>query len=310
MVAMNCTRWLFFPLYTLISVLFCLVVYHYLVPELREGGKFDGSGRTVLAVDSAQGFARLLDEYENSLSQVRKTADVKALHPENLPPDLAALPIPEKTSIFISLVLPSVLRANEEIAQTRSEILRLLSKKEKYQRLTTKEEWWLNRLASSYGCTADDEDQLLMRVDEVPPALALAQAITESGWGTSRFAREGNALYGLHLPTNSKGKYLVSERGNVKVAAFDSVYEATKSYMHSLNRGFAYRDFRQQRAAMKQQGETVTGHALAANLHSYSELGDRYIRDLQLLIEQYRLEELNGAALKPEKRDHVVRFQR
>ncbi|WP_419176206.1 glucosaminidase domain-containing protein [Desulfosediminicola sp.] len=307
---MKVDRWLFFPLYTIFSVLFCLVVYHCLVPELREGGRFDGSGRTVFTIDGAEGFALLLDEYESSLLEVRESADVKSLYPENLPHDLHALPIPEKTSIFISLVLPSVLRVNAEIAETRNEVVRLITKKENFQRLTAKEEWWLNRVARSYGCRPDDTTQLMMRVDEVPPALALAQAITESGWGTSRFAREGNALYGLHMPSKSDGNYIVSRKGNVKVAAFDSVYEATRSYMHSLNRVYAYSEFRAQRAAMREKGQTVTGHDLAVNLYSYSELGDRYIRDLQFLIKQYQLEELNKTVLLPEKRENRVRFSR
>lgn len=296
--------WLFFPLYTVCSVVFCLAMYHNLVPELREGG------RSLFVIDGARDFARLLDEYDSTLLQVRESSGVKSFYPENLPHDLSSLPVPDKTAIFISLVLPSVLRVNEEIAGTRHEMMRLLAKKERFRRLTAKQEWWLNRLARSYGCSPDDRKQLLLRVDEVPPALALAQAITESGWGTSRFALAGNALYGLHKSSRGDGKYILSRQGNVKVAAYDSVYEATRSYMHSLNSVFAYSDFRRQRAALREKGEDLTGYVLAANLLSYSELGGRYVRDLRFLIAQYRLEELNRVVLQPGKREKVVRFLR
>lgn len=307
---MKISRTAFLSLYTIVSVLFCLLLRYSFVPLLFPESKFGRSNGAVHQLADAGHYRQLLDKYDGRLEQIRKSNTAPQVYSENLPANLGHLPVPDKASIFITLVLPSIVRVNDEILVTRAQMIGLLEKKAQFRRLTQKEQWWLNRLAWHYGCSPDDSEELLLRVDAVPVALALAQAINESGWGTSRFALEGNALYGQHLSKGNKGKYIVSRRGNVKVAAFDSIYEATRSYIHNLNSVWAYSGLRELRGEANKKGLLATGYDLASGLERYSELGERYVRDLRYIIKRYELEKLNTVQLKRSNKELTVQFSR
>ncbi len=307
---MKISRTIFLSLYTVISVLFCLLLRYGVAPVLFPEGFGGQSPTAVQNLADAKHYTKLLDKYDGHLDQIRESKSAPPVYSENLPINLGRLPVPDKTTIFISLVLPNIVRVNDEISATRERLLQLLDKKNQFKRLTRKEQWWINKVAWRYGCSPEDTNELLLRVDTVPVALALAQAIDESGWGTSRFAREGNALYGQHLPQGSEGKYIVSRGGGVKVAAFDSIYEATRSYMHNLNSVWAFSDLREIRADLKAQGRLVTGHDLATGLERYSALGKRYVSDLRYIIKRYDLEMLNTVQLRSVPRDLTVQFSR
>ncbi|WP_136805776.1 glucosaminidase domain-containing protein [Desulfosediminicola flagellatus] len=307
---MKISRTAFLSLYTAVSVLFCLSLRYGVAPLLfpeTYGGRFSGG---VHELAGAGHYTQILDEYDGHLDEIRKSKLAPPVYSENLPINLGRLPVPDKTSIFISLVLPNILRVNNEISATRGRLKGLFEKRRQFKRLTQKEQWWLNRLAWGYGCNPEDTKELLLRVDVVPVALALAQAINESGWGTSRFALEGNALYGQHFSKGNKGQYIVSRRGNVKVAAFDSIYEATRSYIHNLNSVWAYSGLREIRAELKKHELALTGHDLAIGLERYSELGVRYVHDLRYIIKRYELEKLNTVQLKSSTKDLTVQFSR
>ncbi len=296
--------------YLLFSVPACLLLRETVLP-------LPGAGQAAAMVDpagqslpDAEAFARLLEEYGISLGQVMDSQILPGVYPMNLPENLGTLSVGEKSSLFISLVLPNILRVNKEIRATRQRMLQLLDRKASFRRLTEKEKWWLNRLARQYGCSADDADELKLRVDTVPVALALAQAITESGWGTSRFARLGNALYGQHLPESSNGEYILSRSGKVKMAVFSSIYDATRSYILTINRVRAYSDLRRQRAELRAEGRRLSGLELAGQLTSYSEIGSNYVSDLRYLITRYELERFNGVRLAEQDSGQVIRFQR
>lgn len=303
---MKVLRFVRWPLCIVLPVFVCLFLRYVVFSDVIGGG----STGTVHKLDDARDFALLVEEVGGELDRVKIHNATPAVYTKNLPGNLAKLSVPDKTTIFISLILPNVVRVNDEILETRSKVIALLKKKSEYKRLTRKEQWWLNKVAWLYGCEPQDEKELLLRVDAVPVALAIAQAIDESGWGTSRFAIEGNALYGQHLPRGSKGKYIVSGSGNVKVAAFDSIYEATRSYIHNLNSVWAYKELRRLRANAKDAGGVVSGHTLAAGLERYSELGLKYVRDLRFIIKRYELERLNSVRIKEHADRLVVQFSR
>jgi uncharacterized FlgJ-related protein len=300
----------------LMSLFLCIVLPVFAVLFLRyvlfpvaftgQGGLLGNTA--VHRLTNADAFIEFIEEYGGDLENVRRNNSVPAVYSENLPVELSTLPVSDKTALFITLVLPNVLRVNEEIRDIRQQMEFLFAKKENYRRLTRKEQWWLNRLAWDFGCDPEDRQEMRLRVDTVPVALALAQAIDESGWGTSRFALAGNALYGQHLPSDSEDDYILSRHGNVKVAAFDSIYAATRSYIHKLNSVWAYDDLRQMRASLREQGLDITGHELASGLESYSALGKDYVHDLRYLIERYELEYLNGVELQGSGTGMVVEF--
>ena len=134
-------------------------------------------------------------------------------------------------------------------------------------------------------------DELWQKVDIVPPSLALGQAAEESGWGTSRFAAAGNAIYGqwtwgsnAMVPEQQR-----KELGNYGIAAFESIQESVSSYMLNLNTHNAYSDLRQKRAQLRKNGQKITGSVLAEQLTRYSERGEEYVKGLKSLMEYNRL---------------------
>jgi uncharacterized FlgJ-related protein len=153
---------------------------------------------------------------------------------------------------------------------------------------------WLRVLARRYRVDADKPteeilDRLFRRVDTVPDELAIAQAAIESAWGCSRFARLGNNIYGQWCFDEGCG--IVpgdrSAKATHEVAAFDSPRSSVRAYLLNLNTHGSYRLFRELRS-QREQNEISDGHALAAGLLRYSELGDEYIRRLRLIMRQNR----------------------
>lgn len=292
--------------YLFVSVPACLYLQLKVLPQWRSAS----AGGWSHELADAREFARLLQQYDASLEQVVNSRTSPALLAENLPSHLDSLSAQDKSTLFISLVLPNILQVNEEIRANRKKMLKLLGQKSECRRLTAKEQWWLNRLAQRYGCEPEDAEELRLRVDTVPVALALAQAITESGWGTSRFAQVGNALYGQHLAAGSTEQYILSQNGKVKMAAFPSIYDATRSYVNTINRVRAYSDLRRQRAELRSGGQRLSGLELAGQLVRYSEIGSRYVSDLRYLITRYELERFNGVKLTKSSGPRNVRFER
>jgi len=156
---------------------------------------------------------------------------------------------------------------------------------------------WLRDLAENYELDppahpdAAFADHLLRRVDVIAPSLVLAQAANESAWGTSRFARHGNNLFGMRT---WDGEGLVphhrAEGKTFKVATYDSVRDSLTDYVHNLNTNERYRHLRQIRVDLHQHGKPISGVALANGLNAYSKLGADYIDNIQSIIQSNGLE--------------------
>ena len=150
--------------------------------------------------------------------------------------------------------------------------------------------------------------ELLMRVDIVPPSLALAQAADESGWGTSRFAEQGNSLFGQWAwgkglkPTEQRR----SEFGDQRIAAFGSTALAAYAYALNLNTQRAYVDLRLRRADLRRQQLRISGPVLAETLTHYSERGQAYVHDLDALMKKNQLHDVDDAYLRQMAVIHIV----
>ncbi len=249
-----------------------------------------------------------LSQTESTLEQTRKTGKAHQIFTINLPRDLAKQSLAQKTSLFIAMVLPIALKANEHLLHTRKKLIRLGLQEKQGHNLAEKDTQWIAKQAKLYS-SPPDIPSLLQRVDIIPVSLTIAQAITESGWGTSRFALTGNALYGQHLAKKSAGKYILSHRGNVKVATFSSLYEATHSYIHNLNTSKAYRGLRQIRNRLRAQQKDPNGYSLAQGLRHYSALGDEYVTILRSIIKRYNLEALEKVTLHNQAPPVILRFR-
>lgn len=217
---------------------------------------------------------------------------------DKMPPDIAMVESPaERKQLFIKLALPLILHANERIAEDRERLIVLRGKIERASAIPS-EQVWLDDLADRYGLEAPDLNALLRRVDVIPPSLALAQGAEESGWGTSRFVREGNAIFGQR--TFDKGAGLVPKRRdsnkNHEVKAFSGLMESVASYMTNLNTHDAYVEFRRIRAGQRAAGD-VDSYSLVGALERYSERGEAYIETIRSIIDKNDLRSYDRASL-------------
>ncbi len=259
---------------------------------------------------SAIELERYFEKEDYSLDIVRKELRLRELYVANLPTDLNKLSVPHKTSLFIRLLLTSVVKANRDILAVRKELNTITAKKKNSLELSTNEQQWLEAIGDEYEGNPNDLQELLERVDILPIGLILAQAIDESGWGTSHFAITGNALYGQHLAKNSKGTFLITPDGHVRVASFENIFLSTASYIHNLNTTKAYARLRVERAEIRRRHGKLSGDILAGALIHYSALGQHYVDTLRWLIKHYKLDELDNIQLDSHIPPTLITFTR
>jgi uncharacterized FlgJ-related protein len=218
-----------------------------------------------------------------------------------------------KKELFYRAIVPMILYANELILKERQALEEFNEIRRKGKALSAKEMSRLQSIAKKYGLKEVDDSkkqvaQLLERVDIIPPSLALGQTAYESGYGTSRFAVEGNALFGqwTYSGDGMKPKQHRKSKGNYGVAAYKWPFDSVRSYMHNLNTHSAYQGLRDKRAALRVQGKEVAGLALAETLTSYSEKGAEYVKTLKSIISVNGLEVADNAYLRDEPMTLVV----
>ena len=204
-------------------------------------------------------------------------------------PDFAAIPIVyEKKKAFFAFMTPLIKAENNAILAHREHLLQL----HEAERISQEKLNWMTDLASHYRLTPfspdspEDRRALLARVDIIPLSLAMAQAANESAWGTSRFAREGNNIFGQWV--FGKGKGMVpknrTEGASHEVARFDTVSDSIAGYIYNLNTLWAYEPLRALRYEQRSRGVQPNGEVLAMGLERYSSRGKAYIMEIQQLI--------------------------
>lgn len=224
-----------------------------------------------------------------------------AMHPR-LPNFSKIQDTQEKKDAFFDFLIPYIKEANTEIAATRRALLRLESRVSGGV-LNKRDIVWLNRIAGDFGLkldpkvplTSEDLEVLLLRVDRIPPSLALAQAALESAWGTSRFAREGNNLFGKWCYVPGCG---IVPRKRPAGATYElQVYRSPKDsfldYIRNLNSNPAYESLWLIRADSRADGEQASGIELADGIFRYSEEGWLYISKIKQVIQSNGLAELD-----------------
>jgi len=220
--------------------------------------------------------------------------------------DSNTIPVKEKKNIFFRLLGPLVLMSNEKINEER---LRL--QKEPLH------SGWTKQLALKYRVIKKSDtvvspkqlQELKKRVDIIPPSLALAQGAEESGWGTSRFAAQGNALFG-QWDFSGKGMRPAQQRkglGDYGLARFDTPLDSVKGYMLNLNTTYAYEKLRTLRQKLRRNGKKITGWELATTLDKYSERGDAYIKGLHNMMSYNKLQATDDAYLTKGASIHLIK---
>lgn len=263
------------------------------------GGEIPLRRRDQLSVDQvAIQFASL----NYTMDQIKNDAhNVPRLFLKSLPTGLGDIKdIDQRKKMFFKIMLPMALRVNEDIRTTRAQVWRLVQRLKTGLSITPEDRIWLSGLYKRYKVNPGNHKALLDKIDTFPVSLILAQAAEESGWGASRFAKEGNALFG-QWTFNPRHKGIVPkgrpEGKTYRIRAFDTLYESFQSYVLNLNSHRAYKELRTLRARLKGQNKPLTGIDLANALGQYSERGQDYISTVISLIENNDLEALNSARL-------------
>jgi len=244
--------------------------------------------------DELAGFFR---DVSYSLTDIRQGEAVPPIKVERVPDDLGSKDGLQRKSLFITAILPVILEVNQRVLAEREQLVYMRDKLATDRNLSVVERLWLEQFADRYDTSSDKFDELLRRVDSVPPSMAIAQGGVESGWGTSFAARNGNALFGQ---IQTVGRHSVSvpwKPGAGMPQPFPNVGEAAEAYVVNLNTHPAYAAFRNERAAMRERGDPLDGFKLIGQLLRYSELGQEYVRFVRQIMREDKLTDFDTARL-------------
>ena len=268
------------------------------------------------SVDATIEYAKKIDFWGEALrrSQLSVPNVIMAVNNEGWREEAERMPVQLKKDLFYYSLLPLILHENGNIRRDRNRLKGMAAAVETGSGPSPEDRRWLSGLAARYGLPAKGAesasqttlpsllDELLLRVDVIPPALALGQAAYESGYGTSRFALSGNALFGqwTYGGKGIKPKQQRRQKGNYKVASFEWPLDSVRSYVNSLNTHPAYGELRNKRRELRESGKKPSGLALADTLTRYSELGQVYVDRLKSVITHNKLHHADGASLRNE----------
>jgi Bax protein len=215
---------------------------------------------------------------------------------KQIPESHVTLTVKRQKESFVGITLPLILAANEEISQRRKAIERAVMQGDQ----ATVERWArLYRIETGDKPIADIERRLLLRADFVPVSLALAQAAIESGWGTSRFALQGNALFGQWAWQKDAGlKPARASNSEAVVRSFPNLFGSVRAYMHNLNTHPRYAAFRARRHLLRGRTQSDLGYQLSNFLDGYAEIGEVYVAKLKTLIRSNDLGQYEAARLR------------
>ena len=246
---------------------------------------------------NASTITQLFEDTDYKLDDVRETKLVKPVALTLLPAEIKMIESTKKRKeFFIQIVLPLVLKENNNIRLDRKMLFNIINKSNN----TQLEKKWLEKKYKQYGVISKDLSVLKVRMDEVPVSLAIAQAAKETGWGTSRFAQEGNALFGQWTWSGEglKPKEADEDKGH-KVMKFNVLQASVRAYQRNLNTHRSYENFRLARAQLRDAGKILDSIVLSQFLDNYAETGNQYVEVLQKIIKQNNLKDFDDAKLLP-----------
>ena len=237
----------------------------------------------------------LFENLKYDLKSIRLGQSVKPIYLTKLPKDLKKIKSTNKRKeTFIKIVMPLILIENEKIIEDRNKLFKILGK----QSNSMGEKVWLKRRFKDYDIKGEDISELKLRLDIIPTSIAIAQAAKESGWGTSRFALEGNAMYGQWtwggdgIEPSQKDK-----KKEHKILKFPKLQSSVSAYMKNLNTHRGYSEFRKERSKIREKNKTVEGIDLVKYLYNYAQTGSEYVKILKKIIEQNDLTDFDSSIL-------------
>ena len=254
---------------------------------------------------NAQTVLNLFEDLEYDLDKVRDEKQVKPIYFTRLPRDLDQIKtIKAKKETFLQIVLPLVVAENEKIETDRNYLLKVIRDNDSSEKLQ-----WLKRKFKEYKVKDGDINELIEKVDIVPTSIALAQAAKESGWGTSRFALEGNAIFGQWTWDGVGIEPLdKSDDQGHKILKFPILRASVKAYITNLNTHPSYKNFREKRLMLRQSNKALSGIDLIHELENYAETGKEYTRILEQIIEQNDLQEFESVVIDDLKSSNQLKL--
>ena len=259
--------------------------------------EFDISEKDTVRL-SASTINQLFKDEDYNLKDIRKNKLVKPITIDILPNEIKSIENTKKRKeLFIQIVLPLILEENKKIRLERKTLFSILNKNNN----SDAEKNWIKSKFKQYGVTNRDLATLKIRMDEIPVSLAIAQAAKETGWGTSRFAQEGNALFGQWTYDGEGIKPAGSEIGEThKVMKFKILKASVRAYQRNLNTHKSYKKFRKLRAIQRDVYGSLNSLELVRYLDKYAETGIEYTKVLIKIIEQNKLTDFDDAKILPD----------
>ena len=246
---------------------------------------------------NASTIKQLFEDTNYSLKEVREKKLVKPVALTLLPAEIKMIEsTKQRKDFFIQIVLPLILQENNNIKLDRKRLFNIINKSNN----TDLEKKWLKKKYKQYGVSSRDLSTLKIRMDEIPVSLAIAQAAKETGWGTSRFAQEGNALFGQWTWSGEglKPKDADKNQGH-KVMKFNVLQASVRAYQRNLNTHSSYKNLRKARAELRDRGKPLDSLVLVKYLNEYAETGEKYVGVLTKIIKQNNLKDFDDAKLLP-----------
>ena len=246
---------------------------------------------------SAATIQELFKSTNYNLDDVRKNKLVKPVTLTLLPEEIIKIENSTKRkNLFIQIILPLIIKENNYIRLDRKKLFSVLNKNKN----SGNEKRWLNLKFKQYGVMNKDVSTLKIRMDEIPVSMAIAQAAKETGWGTSRFAQEGNALFGQWTWSGDGIKPAGADDDSThKVMKFKILQASVKAYQRNLNTHSSYKEFRSARAELRDNKKELDSLVLSNYLDRYAETGKQYVKILQQIIRQNQLTDFDDAKLLP-----------
>ena len=237
----------------------------------------------------------LFEDLKYDLKTIRSGSRVKPVYLSKLPKDLKKIKSTQKKKdTFIKIVMPLIIDENSKILDNRKKLFKILGK----QNNSRGEKVWLKRRFEDYEIKNEDVTELKVRMDIIPVSIAIAQAAKESGWGTSRFALEGNAMFGQWTYGKDGIAPLEREKNKGhKILKFPMLRSSVQAYKNNLNTHSGYKEFRKKRADLRRKNQNISGLALVNYLHNYAATGKEYTDILKKIINQNSLTDFDNAIL-------------
>ena len=250
---------------------------------------------------SASTIEQLFEDTKYNLKSVKETKLVNIGNSiDHLPNEMKKIEsVKKRKNLFIQIVLPLIIEENTKIRLDRKKLFAILNKNNN----SKSDKEWLLKKFKQYGVNKNDLSTLKIRMDEIPVSLAIAQAAKETGWGTSRFAQEGNALFGQWTWSGEGIKPAGADSDSKhKVAKFKVLKASVKAYQRNLNTHSGYKNFRKERAIQRDNQGKLNSLELVKHLDKYAETGVEYTKILKQIIQQNSLTDFDDVKILPTTR--------